>query len=101
MSVIYVELLMKRSPIKRVSKKRSSELAMYKRAKLEYLGDGKNCEVCNHWFATDIHHKKGRVGSLLWDKVYFLAVCAICHTEIHHSPEWARMEGYSLDRLKL
>jgi hypothetical protein len=46
-----------------------------------------------------IHHKKGRIGHLLWNTKYFLAVCPNCHRYIEDHPEQARSNGWSLSRL--
>lgn len=47
-----------------------------------------------------IHHKKGRRGSLLTDQQYFLCVCHNCHRYIEDHPAWAIENGYSISRLK-
>ena len=47
-----------------------------------------------------IHHQKGRIGDLLLDTKYFLAVCLPCHQKIEQHPGWAREMGYSLSRHK-
>lgn len=50
--------------------------------------------------AIEVHHKRGRVGTLLTDKRYFLAVCTICHRYLEDHPEFAVSNGWSLSRLK-
>ena len=47
-----------------------------------------------------IHHMKGRIGDLLTDTRYFLAVCLPCHQKIETHVSWAREMGYSLSRHK-
>lgn len=84
--------------IKKVSKSRSKELSVYDRERIRYMNSHAFCEVCGKR-ATDIHHKKGRVGKLLTDKRYFLAVCRECHSRIETDPQWAKDKGYSLSRL--
>ena len=49
--------------------------------------------------ATEVHHKKGRIGKLLTDIRYFLGVCRECHNKIELNPTWAKENGYSLNRL--
>ena len=44
-------------------------------------------------FATDIHHRKGRAGSLLTDTRHWNAVCRTAHVWIGANPEVARAMG--------
>lgn len=57
------------------------------------------CEVegCVHK-ATQIHHKKGRIGDALYND--FLAICEDCHRKVEENPEWAKENGYSVSRIK-
>ena len=48
--------------------------------------------------ATDIHHKKGRVGKLFLDDSEFLAVCRMCHTWIENNPAEAKLLDFSKSR---
>jgi hypothetical protein len=82
------------------SLKRKVEENLYLKKKKEYLTKNIRCEVkgCNR-VSEDVHHKKGRVGKLLYDEKYFLAVCREHHTEIESHPELAIKNGYSLSRL--
>ena len=88
---------MRRTPLRRVSKKRADALKVYRVNKWDYLEVTPICEVCKQNEATDIHHKLplGRGGKLN-DKTIFLAVCRACHDKIHHDPKWAEQEGYLL-----
>lgn len=90
---------MKRSPLRKVSKKRSSDLVKYNKAKKEYLDSHERCEICECFKARVIHHKKGRLGPLLWDQRYFMALCEPCHDTVETKKEWAMKMGYRLDRL--
>ena len=47
-----------------------------------------------------VHHKRGRVGELLLDTKYFMAVCLPCHQKIELNPSWSKKMGYSESRLK-
>ena len=87
-----------RKPIRKVSKKRAKQNAVYLKARLEYLNEQLNCEICGN-SATDIHHKKGRVEELLTDKKYFMALCRPCHQKVELNPEWAKENNYSLSRI--
>lgn len=40
------------------------------------------------------HHIRGRLGPLLCDTRFWLAVCQECHDRIHREPAWAREHGW-------
>lgn len=88
-------------PIKQVSKKRAKELAVYKPIRDAFLAANAVCQCCNAAPATEVHHKAGRIGKLLYNIKYFLAVCHWCHMEIEANPVWAKANGYSVDRTTL
>lgn len=73
----------------------------YKKVRKAYLTVHISCEVkgCNH-VATEIHHQKGRIGDLLIDTNFFLAVCSEHHKKIELLPAWAKEKGYSISRHK-
>jgi hypothetical protein len=48
--------------------------------------------------ATDVHHKKGRTGTLFLDDTEFLAVCRTCHTWIETHPKEAKLLDFSKSR---
>lgn len=58
-----------------------------------------NCEVCGHRTPTDVHHKSGKQGDLLYDIRKWLAVCRPCHQRLHDHDAEAKKNGYSLSRL--
>lgn len=88
-----------RKPIAPISKNRSQGLAKYRKARDKYMTNHPKCEVfgCNK-LANDLHHKRGRIGSLLWDPKFFMAVCRSHHNEIEENPEWAYKNNYSVKR---
>lgn len=81
------------------SEQRTKEEKLYEQAKKKFLADHQLCEVkgCKN-LATEVHHKKGRIGALLYNILFFLAVCWKCHKKIEKNPGWAKQEGYSLFR---
>ena len=87
-------------PIPKISKKKKIENLKYQVLRTEFLGKKEN-QVCpiTGKKTTEIHHKKGRVGSLFLDVRYWLAVSREGHKKIEENPEWAKKEGYSLSRL--
>ena len=56
------------------------------------------CEVCRENRATSTHHKAGRVGDGVNAPELLLHVCVWCDHRITTEPEWAKAEGYSVDR---
>lgn len=98
-----------KTPIKKKSESLSQAKKHYKKAREEFLSTHNSCEVkipgClipNDSYSNEgmqVHHKKGRLGNLLWDKRYFLAICANCHRFITDHNEIAMSNGWSLSRL--
>lgn len=99
----------KKKPIARESKKRRLENYQYSKARKEFLLFNKGCQCGCGSLATEVHHKKGRIGNeqldngetipLLIDERYFLAVCHDCHVKIELNPVWAKSKGYSINRI--
>lgn len=86
----------KKPKIKHFSDKKLSELKIYREVRDKYLQEHPYCEVegCGNK-TTNLHHKAGRVGNLLYDVRYFMACCSDCHPKrIHENPKWAREKGY-------
>jgi len=86
--------------IKSVSDKKLVELRDYRKIRDEYLADHKVCQHpdCKN-LSEDLHHAKGRVGSLLTDVRFFKALCRSCHRWVEENPEGAKALGLSLSRL--
>lgn len=80
-----------------ISKKRAEQNKKYLALREEFL-KGKICPITKEK-ATQIHHKKGRIGKLFLDTEFWLAVSFKGHRKIEENPEWAKQQGYSLDRL--
>lgn len=87
-------------PIKKVSDKRKIENLKYKVLRIEFLSKTENqkCPITGKP-TTDIHHMKGRIGSLLLDTRYWVALSREGHKFVEENPEWARKNGFSLNRL--
>lgn len=93
-----------RAPIKPRSDKRAKQEALYLIINRQYLKDHPKCEanikgVCSGNPSNQVHHKKGRIGELLLDTKYFLAVEDSCHRYIETHPEFAYENGFSVSRL--
>ena len=89
---------MKRTPLRRVSKKLSAALRIYSAQRKKFLIAHPFCQVefaetGRKVTATDIHHTAGR-GPNLNNESTWLAVCREMHERIHRFPSWARSKGY-------
>jgi len=80
-----------------VSSRNKERQVEYLRLREEYLRTHPKCEVCNLQDATEIHHKRGRIGENLFND--FLAVDRDCHRQIEENPQWAKEQNFSLSRL--
>lgn len=82
------------------SKKGQKEDRQYTIKRLRFLAQPGNqrCPVTGQ-MATEIHHMKGRVGDLLLDQKYWLAVSREGHRKIEENPDWAKEMGYSISRI--
>lgn len=112
---------MKRTPLRKVSKKRAVALREYAKVRAEYLAEHPWCEwwLCENSFhegnvhdgfvqrlhgpkiavpaAIEIHHRKGR-GKYLCHKSTFMSVSRAGHDWIHSNPKEAMQKGYILRR---
>jgi len=95
---------MKRTPLRKTSKKRAAQLREYAARRKAFLFIDKP-----HYFAgcgvrgcvdiaTEIHHKKGREGKWLLDEKYWMPVCRFHHARIEENRAWAKEQGYLLPR---
>jgi len=86
--------------IKKVSKKRNLENILYNSERIKFLQlpENKICPITKEP-TTDVHHKKGRIGSLLLDTKYWVALSRSGHRFVEENPIWAKENGYSLNRL--
>ena len=59
-----------------------------------FLAAVRVCQRCRKRKARDVHHSRGRAGTLLLDWRYFKGVCRCCHDWIGENPTEARAEGF-------
>jgi hypothetical protein len=103
----------KKSPkrIRPVAVKRAEQNKEYTAKSREWL-KGKKCAVKKDVPAECVHHMAGREGyadkwardngvTLLLDERYWLPVSMDAHTAIENNPEWAKENGYSVNRTNL
>lgn len=88
---------MKKSQLRKVSKKMSKALVKYRELKYDFLHPSQTCQVCLTRKATQIHHKKRR-GKYLNDVSSWLPVCSQCHHTIESNPKWAMINGFTEDK---
>ena len=80
--------LKRKTPLRRVSKKRKLQNDVYKEVREKFLALNPLCQVCSS-VASQVHHRRGRFGDRLNEVEFFLAVCFDCHHKIHMNPKWA------------
>lgn len=91
---------MRRTQIRRVSKKRAVLLRVYVKRKLVFLADNPHC--WRHWAlgmavpATCIHHRAGREGLRLIEVRWFAASCDACNDLAETKTGLALSEGWLL-----
>jgi hypothetical protein len=93
----------KAKPIAPRSQKRSKEEKLYSAKRVLFLLEFPMCQaniqgVCKGQ-ATEVHHKKGRIGNDLLDETNWLALCHNCHEYIENNREFAMEKGYSIKRI--
>jgi hypothetical protein len=79
-----------------VSVKRQRQMREYRPLRHAYL-DGKRCEFpggCTQP-ASDVHHRRGRVGGLLLDVRHWSALCRTHHSFVTEHPKTAVEMGIS------
>ncbi len=86
----------KQKPIRKLSERRQKEYDEYYRIHPIFL-KGKICPITKKP-ATEIHHKKGKIGKLLIDQRYFLGVTRTGHIWIENNPAEAEKLGYVIKR---
>ena len=88
----------KKSRLKPISDKQAERLKEYRVVRDKFLKENPTCWNCGS-SPTECHHGAGRIGNLLTDTKYFVALCRACHVKAELSPEWAKENGFSFSRL--
>lgn len=87
--------MLRRTPLRRVSPKRARENREYAKVRARYMEEHPICEACHDRPSTELHHKRGRIGALLADVRFFMAVDTGCHRFITEHPARAREAGWT------
>lgn len=102
---------LKRGPLKTTSNKHALRLREYKELRALFLKKHPTCALFAYTFqnrrlaidapeATDIHHAKGRAGTLLNDTRYWIPLTRTAHREIELNPAWAMRHGFTFHKGK-
>jgi hypothetical protein len=77
-----------------MSARRKALLADYQILRSGYLGTHQWCERagCQNR-SNQVHHQRGRTGTLMLNTQFWTAICDKCHRWIHDHPASARTEG--------
>jgi hypothetical protein len=91
-----------KKPIAPRSHKRSQEERVYTGKRVIFMLEHPMCQanisgLCTHR-STDVHHKAGRVGSLLLDEQLWMSVCRVCHQWIEEHPIEATEQGWRVSK---
>jgi len=99
---------MKRTPLRRVSKRRAEETKEYMKLRKQFLEDNPWCEIIESWVpplmpveATEIHHRccgKNRKATYLRTDTW-MAVSKEGHRYIHDNPKLAYERGWLLTKI--
>lgn len=89
--------ILRRTPVRRVSKKRARQNRVYTQKRRAFLEGNCHCHRCSAAGAStplEIHHRKGRIGEMLNREEWWFALCNPCHRWVHENPKQARESGY-------
>jgi hypothetical protein len=100
---VAIKPTIKAKPIPPRSQKRSKEERLYAAKRIIFIQEHPMCEahisgICTE-YATEVHHKKGKIGEDLLDECYWLALCHMCHDYIENNREFAMEKGFSIKRI--
>lgn len=80
-----------RKRIRPVSKRKAAERKLYAAERDAWLAKWKDCWRClEPKPLLELHHYRGRLGPLLRDQLYWMALCPACHRWVHENIEAAR-----------
>lgn len=96
----YLRIDKKPKKLRNETEKRGKQNREYLRKRKQFLLQNEYCAVFPWLRATELHHRAGRIGGLLTDERYFLAVSHDGHRKIEENPEWAYEQGFSIRRLE-
>lgn len=86
-------------PMRQVSESRKKLDGAYRRLRDGFLYVNRICEYCGEQAATEVHHKRGRVGADYLDVDHWAALCHRCHVWVTEHPAEAIEQGISERRI--
>lgn len=90
-----------KTPIAPISKQQKKRLAEYRIIRDQFMKEHPMCQAflsgCTGR-SGDLHHKAGKIGKLLTDVRYFMAVCRSCHNWIGQNHSEALKYGFVTTR---
>lgn len=87
------KLIRRRKPIRKRSKAMAKKMVTYRKRVAAFLKAHPICAVTGQT-ATEVHHKRGRIQSLLLDTRFWLPVSRSGHDYIHRNPAFAMDNGW-------
>lgn len=93
----------KKKSIAPISESQKKRLAEYRIVRDKYMKEHETCQakvpnVCTG-YSLDLHHMGGKIGNMLTNVQYFLAVCRCCHNWIGDNHSSAMNLGLVVERL--
>jgi hypothetical protein len=79
-----------RKRIRPVSDRKAAERALYVAKRDEFLARNHVCQGCFKPGHHELHHVRGRLGPLLTDDRFWVALCPACHRWVHENINEAR-----------
>lgn len=67
---------------------------LYEETKKSFLAYRRSCERCGKERPLEVHHVRGRTGTLLIDRRFFNGLCTYCHNTVHIAVRQAQEEGF-------
>ena len=79
-----------RQRLKPRSSAMEARMKLYRAAKARFLAEYPSCQCGCGRKSKEVHHTRGRLGSLLLDETYWLALAPECHEWVHNNIDAAR-----------
>lgn len=83
-----------------ISKRMRVAKRIYAKLRRQFLAQNPECAVYRNKPANQIHHRRGRIGTLLIDQRFWLSVSMAGHEWIGRNPVQARAKGFICEQGK-